>query len=154
MTCVQTPLLYMELYQRLLQNGTNQIAAFLHSHGNARAQISCVVIQHRVLIERIGKRTPRNINCNVTSRKTANFCIPAEQLRVLQVTRPSPAGVRGWLRETSINVSKLSVIRLWLLVHFSYTLELQDGSGGVAVYEVLRKLYQSFTETTQQLQGV
>ena len=93
-------LLYTELYQRFIQTGTNQIAAFLRCHGHARAQIPRIVIKHRAFIEMIGKRAPRNINCNVTSRKTANFCIPAEQLRVLQVTRPSPAGVRGWLRET------------------------------------------------------
>ena len=52
------------------------------------------------LLKRIGKCALRNINCNMTLCKMANFCIPAEQLCVLQVTRPSPAGVRGWLRET------------------------------------------------------
>ena len=97
-----TRYIYTELYRRFIQNGTNQIAAFLRCHGHAWAQISCVVIKHHALIEVlvIGKCAPHNINCNVSSRKTVNFCIPVEQLHILQVTRPSPAGVRGWLCET------------------------------------------------------
>ena len=32
----------------------------------------------------------------------ANYCIPVEQVHVLQVTRPSPTGIRGWLREINV----------------------------------------------------
>ena len=85
-------------YQRFIQNATNQIAAFLRCHGHTWVQILHDVI---MLIEVIGKHAPRNINCNVTSRNTVNFCILAEQLHVFQVTKSSPAGVRGWLCETT-----------------------------------------------------
>ena len=36
----------------------------------------------------------------MTSHKMAYYCISAEQLCLLQVIRPPPAGVRGWVRET------------------------------------------------------
>ena len=52
-------------------------------------------------IEVIDKSAPRNIKPNVTSRKTANYHIPAAQVRVhvLQVTRPSLPGVGLALRD-------------------------------------------------------
>ena len=37
------------LYQHFIQNGTNQIAAFLCCHGHVQAQILRVVIKHHVL---------------------------------------------------------------------------------------------------------
>ena len=74
----------------------NQMAAFLHCHGHTRAQIPRIVIKHRALIEMIGKRMPCNINCNVTSHKTANFCIPAEQLCLLHIASHQTGATRDY----------------------------------------------------------
>ena len=68
----------------------------------------CIGVKHRESIEMYGKRAPRDIKRNVTSRIKINYCIPARQLDVLHFPRLSSAGVRGWLRETSL-VPRLSL---------------------------------------------
>ena len=106
------------------------MAAFLHCYGHTQAQILHIVIKRHVLIEMIGKRMPCNINCNVMSHKMANVCIPAEQLHVLQVTRPSPTGVRGWLCETNTS-----------LVHnYKDTVGYSCSSGGTSPITVRKSL--------------
>ena len=63
-----------------------------------------VSVKHCDSIEGIGKRVPRNINHNVTSHTTGNYCIPERQLDVWHFTRLSPTGVyeAGYARLASI----------------------------------------------------
>ena len=70
---------------------TNQIAAFQRYHGHALRNNGALSLNiARPAIANVNNRQARaaQYKLYVTSRKTANYCIPAEQLNVREVTRP------------------------------------------------------------------
>ena len=76
--------------------------SFLALPWYARMQKLHISVKHCKPIEGIGKHTPHNINHNVTSHTTGNYCIPAQQFDVWHFTRLSPTGVKDWLRKTKL----------------------------------------------------
>ena len=55
---------------------SNQIAVFQHYHGHAQMQKLHISVKHYESIQVLGKHVPRNINHNVMSHTTVNYCNP------------------------------------------------------------------------------